>query len=735
MRAERDAALSEADAAVREAASLYGEIVYLRRTAGEARRELARPSWQVFQWLRNRLFEAIGQESPLARVLRVGLVVVVNVVKRRRWSYGLSKRIVMPRSGEPVASLIIPVHAQPALTESCLGSIVRSTGVPCEVILVDDTADRETKRLLRSVRNARLIVNETNLGFTRSVNRAAVRARGRYLVVCNNDIAVQSGWLEALVGCAESASDIGVVTPRFLYPDGTLNEAGGIVWRDATAANFGRGENPGLPIYNYRREVDYGSAAALLVRRDLWTAIGGFDERYAPSYYEDTDLCFAARELGFRVMYEPAATVVHVEGATQGTDTGSGGKRYQELNRSKFAARWAQQLEDHAPPPRSFDDIRRARDRARGPHVLVIDHRIPTPDRDSGSVRMMHILGALRGLGCSVTFLPEHLSRWEPYCRRLQEMGIQVLYDPVDVRAELAELGPRLRLAFLSRPMTSAGFVYWIRELAPQARLVYDTVDLHFLREQRRLDLEGERREALPAQAVKQIELALVRACDVTLCLSEAERQLVLEEVPDASVEVLGNAHELATDVPPAERRSGLLFVGGFEHAPNGDTAIHLVESIMPLVWNRVPDVGLEIVGSSMSDEIRALESDRVTVSGWIEEIEPVLDRARAMVAPVRYGAGVKGKITQSLARGLPVVTTTIGAEGTGAVHGREMLIADEPLQFPEEVVRICRDDALWSRLSTQGRRLAERRFSVDAVSGRMEALLNGSSLPRAGVS
>src|SRR6202020_799774 len=174
-----------------------------------------------------------------------------------------------------------------------------------EVILVDDDADTATKRLLDGVKGAKIIRNEKNLGYLRSVNRGASEARGRWLVLFNNDTEVTRGWLLAMLACAESADDIGVVTPKYVYPDGSLNEAGGIVWRDGTGANYGRGDSPELFQYEYRRETDYGSAAALMVNAELWKVNGGFDERYHPMYYEDTDLGFEAPGAGVAFMYIP----------------------------------------------------------------------------------------------------------------------------------------------------------------------------------------------------------------------------------------------------------------------------------------------------------------------------------------------------------------------------------------------------------------------------------------------
>ena len=313
---------------------------------------------------------------------------------RAEGSAGISAwpEISLPEYENPKVSLIVPLYARPDLTQACLESIRdNTTRVSYEVILVEDDADEETKRLLEGVRGARIVHNEQNMGYIRSVKRGASLARGRWLVLCNNDIEVTTDWLTAMVACAELADDVGIVTPKYLYPDGSLNEAGGIIWRDGTGVNYGRGDRPEHFQYDYRRETDYGSAAALMVKAEFWKEVGGYDERYLPMYYEDADLCFQAREHGLRVLYEPAAVVVHVEGATAGNDIGSGYKRYQEKNRAKFVAKWSQRLESEqlrsAPT-----NLRLAANRHRGRHVLIVDHRVPMWDRDAGSLRMWHII-------------------------------------------------------------------------------------------------------------------------------------------------------------------------------------------------------------------------------------------------------------------------------------------------------------------------------------------------------
>src|ERR1035441_7750913 len=215
----------------------------------------------------------------------------------------------------------------------------------------DDTSHPSTNELLGLVNGARILRNDQNEGYLRSVNRGAASAHGEWLVLCNNDIEATPGWLKNLLACAESNDDVGVVAPKFVAPDGFLSEAGGIIWSDGTGVNFGRGDEPSRPQYDYTREIDYGSAAALLVRTELWRELGGFDERFVPMYYEDADLCFEARRRGWHVLYEPSSVVVHAEGSTAGTDPHTRHKRHQELNRAKFVRKWKDVLDsEHLPP-------------------------------------------------------------------------------------------------------------------------------------------------------------------------------------------------------------------------------------------------------------------------------------------------------------------------------------------------------------------------------------------------
>jgi O-antigen biosynthesis protein len=708
------------------------------------RRKLARVegsvTWQLFQRVRRRVFTLLGGEDSrrvaalqatlrfLGRALKMGQAPASagkRAVARRTRSTG---KIELPGSDDPLVSIVIPLYSHAELTRAALESIREHTsGIRYEVVLVDDAADSETKSLLEHVRGARILVNEENMGYLRSIQRGADAARGRWIVLCNNDIEVQPGWLAALLDCGESHAEIAIVGPKFIYPDGSLAEAGAIIWRDGTGWNYGRGGDPGDCHYEYRRDVDYASAAALLVRLDFWRDVGGFDERFAPMYFEDTDLCFAARARKLRVMYEPRAHVVHVEGATAGNDESAGHKRYQQLNRSKFVDKWHELLEtDHLDS--DPEAVYRAANLRRSPHVLIIDHRMPMWDRESGALRIRGIMQALLDRGAHVSFLPDNFLPMQPYTRELQRMGVEVLYG-LEIPGDLARLLPTFSHVFMCRPQVAGRWLEMVREHAPEATLVYDTVDLHWLREARRAAADGGDDGELvlspKARAMREIELALIRAADATVVVTAEEKVKVEEDVPDAAVYVLPNVNEVRPQVPGPERRQGLLFVGGFEHTPNVDGALMLVREVMPRVWAQVPDVTVTIVGADPPDEVQALASDRVTIAGWVPELDPLIDSARALVAPLRYGAGLKGKVTQALAAGLPVVTTPVGAEGLDAHDGEHLLIGETADDLAERVLRVLHDAELWHRLARAGQERAAERCSPRVMRDALEHLMS----------
>lgn len=623
----------------------------------------------------------------------------------------------MPRAEQPLTSIIIPVYGKLPYTAACLRALASDPELPsCEVIVVDDASPDGSAEALARVEGLRLLRQPENRGFIAACNAGAEIARGQFLVFLNNDTEPRPGWLKALLATFANWPDCGLAGAKLIYPDGRLQEAGGIVFADASGWNYGRFGDPADPRYNYLREVDYCSGAAIAIRRDLFERLGGFDSRYAPAYYEDTDLAFKVREAGLKVYYQPRSEVIHHEGITSGTDLSAGTKRYQRLNQEKFRARWQEAL---ARQPAPGSDPERAREHRVRHRILFIDATVPTPDQDSGSLRLFNLMRIARELGCKVSFIADNRRYEGPYTEALQALGIEAWYAPFaqDPVAFLESQGPLFDSVWISRHYVASAWLPLVRRYAPKAKVLFDTVDLHFLREQRLAELSGDEALARAAERTRQAELGSMRAADLTVVVSPFERELLAQEAPEITVAVISNVHQLRGRRCGFGERAGLLFVGGFQHPPNVDAAKWLVEDIFPRVQHALPEVELHLVGSKAPPEVIALgQRPGVRFHGYVPEIEPLLDRCRVALAPLRYGAGVKGKINQAMASGLPVVATPIAAEGMGLRDGVDVLIADDAERFAEAILRLYRDEALWLTLSEAGLANVEAHFSFAAA-------------------
>jgi GT2 family glycosyltransferase/glycosyltransferase involved in cell wall biosynthesis len=616
----------------------------------------------------------------------------------------------------PRASIVVPVHGQLEATLQCLHALAASADtLGCEVIVVDDASTDDSPRVLPTIAHLRYLHLPTNQGFIEACNAGAALARGEFLVLLNNDTVPQPGWLDALLATFATHPDTGIAGAMLVYPDGRLQEAGGIVHADGEAANYGRGGDPEDPRYAFVRECDYVSGAALAIPRTLWLELDGLDAHYAPAYYEDTDLAMRVRAAGRKVRYQPAACVVHLEGASAGTDTTRGMKAWQPVNQRRFAERWRAQLARQ--PDARTPAERAARWHAR-PRLLFIDERAPTPDLDSGSVRLANVMRALLAEGAAVDFAATSARHEGPRTQALQAVGVCAWWrGDGDFAAWLRAHANDYDAIVVSRHYVLAPLAPLLRRLAPRAQLVFDSVDLHFLREQREAHHRGGGAGLRAAEATRAAELALVASADRTWVVSPRERELLAELAPGARVELVSNALETDEGTPGPEARADVVFVGGFAHAPNVDAAEWLVRDIWPLVHAARPELRLHLVGNAPPATLRALATaPGIVLHGQVPDLDALLDRCRASVAPLRFGAGVKGKVNQAMARGLPVVATGCAAEGMQLVDGEDACLADSAADLAQALLRVCRDDDLWWRLRRGGYAITHRRFSLEAM-------------------
>ena len=483
-----------------------------------------------------------------------------------------------------------------------------------------------------------------------------------------------------------------MVGSKFIYPNGKLQEAGGIVFNNGDCSNFGRYDKSDKPEYNYVKEVDYISGASILIRKSLWEKIGGFDDRFSPAYYEDTDLAFQIRKNGYKVVYQPKSIVIHFEGISNGITLKSGLKKYQEINKIKFKEKWNNELKYQE----SINNIFVARDRSYNKsRILIIDRFVPNYDKDAGGRFSYLYINLFNDIGLQVTFIGHDFQKPEPYTSILQQKGIEVLYgNEVQNNIEnwLKQNLKYFKYVYFQRPDITTHYIDFIIKYF-KGKIIYFPHDLHQVRVYREYLITKDEKKLEESEKFKIIENSIFPKVDIIHVVGNYEYNYLKEKYPN---KIIRSVPLFYYDKLPINiekdfsKRKNLLFVGGFLHSPNVDAVLWFANDIFPKVLKKYPDIIWFIVGNDPPMEIKNLTSNNIKILGGLSDnnLKNLYQKIRISIAPLRFGAGIKGKIIEAIYNQIPIVTTSIGGEGLDN-STKAFIIEDDAKRMSEIIIEL----------------------------------------------
>ena len=360
------------------------------------------------------------------------------------------------------------------------------------------------------------------------------------------------------------------------------------------------------------------------------------------------------------------------------------------------------------------------------PKILVVDYFYPTHDRDAGSLTTFNTLLLLKQMGWSVSFLAhKSFSGEDRYKQDLISCGVNVISIPFWMRAKyfFKHLSKNYDVALLFRPLVAKQYIKILRESYPNIKIIYHAVDLHFLRMQRESEIKKNRSNFKNIDRIRKIEFEAFIKSDATIVHSTFESELISSTLPNINIHIWPLILNMQFNSRGCQSRSGLAFVGNYKHSPNLDAVNYFLKDIFPLILENIPDIVFHIIGSDMPSELKNISSKNVNVVGFIDNLEEYLMGMRISISPLRYGAGVKGKIGLSMATGTPVVASSLSVEGMDIIGEGTIIVADSPQVFSDRVIELYKNDKLWEKMHSNCLNFASKNWGFPRAQEHLAAI------------
>ena len=629
--------------------------------------------------------------------------------KNLRFFLDTNQSWAFPSAQRPTVSVVIPVFNRASLTLQCLEALAAEAAAGLEVIVIDNASSDETADLFDRIKEIRYVRNRENVHFLEASNQGAALAKGTSLLFLNSDTRVLPGTISSALETLTSSSANGAVGAKLILPDGSLQEAGSMIWGDGTCLGYGRGDNPDRAPYQFRRPVDYCSAAFLLTPRTLFESLGGFDREFRPAYYEEVDYCLRLCERGYRTIYDPRAVVWHFEFAS--STRSEDALRLQRERRALIVRKHPTLISERPLPAPAHVLLNRTPKQLKLRRVLWIDERIPHSRYGAGYPRAREIVKCLDDLECTVTLYPavfeEHGESWEKIydaLPRTVEVAALAGYGPRRLQRFLRDRKGYYDLYFVSRPETMRSIRAVLKKdpsLIPLSSVIYDAEALFSNRERLETAVAGKPMTDAEYESRVGRELSLARGVRRIMTVS-AEEAAVFRKHGFNDISIITHAVAVHRPVKPFRERFGLLFVGAIhgDGGPNYDAAQWFCREVLPLLRaHGIQDI-FYIVGYNRANGLQQYKPLGVEIVGEVDDLREWYERCKLFVAPTRFSAGIPLKIIEALANGLPVVATTLLLNQLGWISGQPVLCADTPADFARVVNDLSKDEPLWTRLS-----------------------------------